>query len=117
MEAFDWNKDPFDYLETYKTLMLLHDYLNGIICKTFPATLNGSTRKWFNNLQRNNINSFSELSQHFARRCYRRLATYLVNVKQAKGESLRDYVAHFNQEVMQVDDADEKVVLTAFMGE
>lgn len=41
---------------------------------------------------------------------------YLLNVKQTKGESLRDYVSRFNQEVMQVDDADEKVVLTTFMG-
>lgn len=42
--------------------------------------------------------------------------TYLLNVKQTKGESLRDYVSHFNQEVMQVDDADKKVMLIVFMG-
>lgn len=29
---------------------------------------------------------------------------------------LRGYVSHFNQKVMQVDDVDEKLVLTTFMG-
>lgn len=28
---------------------------------------------------------------------------------------MRDYVSHFNREVMQIDDADDKVVLTTFM--
>lgn len=121
MEPFDESKDPFDHLETYKTLMLLHDYSDGVMCRVFSTTLKGLTRKWFNSLQPNSINSFYELSQsftgHFIRgRCYHRPATYLLNVKQAKGESLRDYVSWFNHEVMQVDDADEKVVLTVFMG-
>lgn len=121
MEPFDGSRDPFDHLETYKILMFLHDYLDGVIRRAFPATLKGSPWKWFNSLQPNSVNSFSELSLCFAKhfiggRRYRRSATYLLNVKQVKGESLRDYVSRFNQEVMQVDDADEKVVLTAFMG-
>lgn len=91
IESFDRSKDPFNHLETYKTLMLLHDYSNGVMCKAFPATLKGLARKWFNNLQPNNIDSVSKLSQsfacHFIRgRCYRWPATYLLNVKQAKGE-------------------------------
>lgn len=86
MEPFDGSKDPFDHLETYKTLMLLHDYSDGVMCRAFLATLKSSTRKWFNSLQPNIINSFSELSESFAShfiggRCYRWLATYLLNVK------------------------------------
>lgn len=101
MEQFDRSRDLFDHLETYKTLMLLHDYLDGVMCRAFPATLKGLASKWFNSLQPNNINSFYELSQLFAdhfigRRRYHKPATYLLNVKQAKGESLRDYVSHFN---------------------
>lgn len=35
MEAFDRNQDPFDHLKVYKTLMHLHDVLDGIMCKMF----------------------------------------------------------------------------------
>lgn len=101
IEWFDGSRDPFNHLETYKTLMLLHDYSDGVMCRAFSATLKGSAHKWFNSLQPNSINSFSKLNQLFARhfiggRRYHRHVTYLLNVKQTKGESLRDYLSHFN---------------------
>lgn len=121
MQAFDGSKDPFNHFETYKTLILLYDYSDGVMCRAFSATLKGLVRKWFSSLQPNIINSFFKLSQLFAShfiggRRYHRPATYLLNVKQVRRESQRDYVSRFNQEVMQVDNADEKVVLIAFMG-
>lgn len=87
MEAFDGNQDPFDDLETYKTLMLLYNYYDRIMCKAFLATRKGLARKWFGNLLPSSINSFSELSQLFANhfiegRHYRNPTTYLLNVKQ-----------------------------------
>lgn len=101
MELFDGSKDPSDHLETNNTLMLLHDYSNGVMCRAFSATLKGSACKWLNSFQPNSINSFSKLSQLFAGhfiggRRYHMPATYLHNVKQAKGEPLRDYVSRFN---------------------
>lgn len=42
MESFDGSKDPFDHLKTYKTLMLVHGYLDGVMCWAFLATLKGS---------------------------------------------------------------------------
>lgn len=65
MEPFDRSQDPFDHLETYKTLMLLHDYSDEVMCRAFPVTLKVSARKWFNSLQPKSINSFFELSQLF----------------------------------------------------
>lgn len=121
MEAFDRNWDPFDHPETYKTLMLLHNYSDRIMCRAFLATLKGSIRKWFGNLIILKADLFSKLSKLFAShfiggRCYQNPATYLLNVKQSKEELLRDYDSRFNQEVLQLDDVDKKVVLTAFMG-
>lgn len=81
--------------------MLLQLYSYGIMCKAFLATLKGLAWKWFINLQSNNINFFSKLSQSFSShfiggRHYRRLATYLLNIKQVNEELLRDYASKFN---------------------
>lgn len=51
METFDGSQDAFDHLETYKTLMLLYDYSDGIMCRAFPATLKGLVGKWFDSLK------------------------------------------------------------------
>lgn len=48
--AIRWKQGPFDHLKMYNTLMLLHDYLDEVMCRAFPATLKGSTQKWFNSL-------------------------------------------------------------------
>lgn len=38
-----------------------------------------------------------------------------MTVRQQKEESLREYVGRFNQEMLVVDDVDDKVAVTAFM--
>ena len=45
VETFDGKKDPLDHLETYKTLMQLHNVPDEIICMAFPTTLKGSSRQ------------------------------------------------------------------------
>ena len=62
VENYDENKDPLDYLKSFKTLMHIKGILNEIMCKAFPATLKGSIRIWFNRLTPNSISSFKELS-------------------------------------------------------
>lgn len=39
---------------------------------------------------------------------------HILNIRQAEGESLRQYVDHFNKEVLQVDEAEDQVILTTF---
>ena len=41
--------------------------------------------------------------------------THLLNVKQKEGETLRSYLTRFNKEMLLVDEADDKVVLMAFI--
>ena len=38
---------------------------------------------------------------------------HLLNIQQ-EGESLRQYVTHFNKELLQVDEAEDQVILTTF---
>ncbi len=120
LENFDGTKDPFDYLEAFKTIMQLQAVLEEIMCQAFPMGLRGSTRVWFNKLKSKSIGSFVQLSRAFIdhfiggqrRGCP---PTHLLNVKQMEGESLRAYVHRFNKEAMQIDHPKENVTLTAFM--
>lgn len=77
---------------------------------------------WLKKLKAESINTFTELTKQFmshfiSGQRYRRPVTYLFNIKQSKGESLRDYVTKFNKGVLQVDKANEKMMLIAFMEE
>ncbi|XP_059658660.1 uncharacterized protein LOC132304983 [Cornus florida] len=121
IESFAGTKDPIDHLETFQALMHLHAMPDEIMCRAFPTTLKGSARVWFNKLKPGTIETFEELSKRFighfiAGQKHRRPATYLLTVKQQKGESLRDYIGCFNTEMLQVEEADGKVALAAFMG-
>ncbi|XP_059650655.1 uncharacterized protein LOC132296472 [Cornus florida] len=121
IESFDGSKDPLDHLETFQALMHLHAMPDEIMCRAFPTTLKGSARVWFNKLKPGTIETFEELSKGFvghfiAGQRHRRPATHLLTVKQQKGESLRDYISRFNTEMLQVEEADDKVALAAFMG-
>ncbi|XP_059669488.1 uncharacterized protein LOC132314673 [Cornus florida] len=121
IESFDGTKDPIDHLETFQALMYLHAMPDEIMYRAFPTTLKRSARVWFNKLKPGTIETFEELSKRFmgyfiASQKHRRLVTYLLIVKQQKGESLRDYIGRFNTEMLQVEEADDKVALAAFIG-
>uniref|UniRef100_A0A2N9HQF1 Retrotransposon gag domain-containing protein n=1 Tax=Fagus sylvatica TaxID=28930 RepID=A0A2N9HQF1_FAGSY len=120
LKNFNGTKDPFDYLEAFKTIMQLQAVPEEIMCRAFPMGLRGSARVWFNKLESESISSFVQLSRafidHFIGGQRRgRPPTHLLNVKQMEEESLKAYVQRFNKEAMQIDRAKEDVTLTAFM--
>ena len=120
LEIFDGTKDPFDHLESFKTMMCLQGVLNEIMCRAFPTTLKGSTRIWFKKLTPGFMGSFAQLNRSFFNHFiggqrYGQPTTHLLNVKQKEGETLRSYLTRFNKETLLVDEVDDKVVLTAFI--
>jgi hypothetical protein len=120
LENFDGTKDPFDYLEAFKTIMQLQAVPEEIMCRAFPIGLRGSARVWFNKLESESIGSFIQLSRafidHFIGNQRRgRPPIHLLSVKQMEGESLRAYVHCFNEEAMKIDRPKKGVTLTAFM--
>lgn len=120
-EPFDGAGDPLDHLETYKAFMLLHGVPYQIMYRAFPTTLKVSARVLFGKLTSGSIETFSRLSQLFVEHFYgghhqHRPVTYLLNVKQKEGETLRAYLKCFNNEALLVDKVDDKVVLTTFIG-
>jgi hypothetical protein len=120
LEIFDGSKDPLDHLESFKTVMCLQGVPDEIMCRAFPTTLKGPARVWFKKLMPGSVGSFAQLSRLFFNHFiggqrYGRHTTHLLNVKQKEGETLRSYLTRFNKEMLLVDGADDKVVLTAFI--
>jgi hypothetical protein len=120
LENFDGTKDPFDYLEAFKTIMQLQAVPEEVMCRAFPLGLRGSAMVWFNKLESESIGSFVQLSRafidHFIGSQRRgRPPTHLLSIKQMEGESLRAYVHRFNEEAMKIDRPKEDITVTAFM--
>ncbi|GFS45221.1 hypothetical protein Acr_00g0094950 [Actinidia rufa] len=91
LKVYEGKANPMDHLDSYNNLMMLQGYSDEVMCKAFSATLKGPTRV----RQKN--------------------ASYLFTVYHKDGESLKDYVRHFIQVVMKVEDPSDKVVVMAIM--
>ena len=120
IKSYDGVKDPFDHLETFKTLMHLQGVPDEIICRAFPTTLKGHAKTWFSRLTPNSINTFKELSAQFTSHFigghrYKRSTTCLMSIKQREDEMLRSYITRFNKEALSIDEADDKILVAAFI--
>ncbi|XP_050259004.1 uncharacterized protein LOC126704003 [Quercus robur] len=119
LEPFDGLKDPLDHLNTFRTTLGLQQPPDEILCRSFPTTLKGVAREWFNKLPTSSIDNFEQLSSSFVRHFVggqrlKRTANHLLTMKQGEKEPLRSYVTCFTRGMLEVDEADDKVHLTTF---
>ena len=120
VEPYDGSKDPLNHLESFKTLMHLQGVADEIMCRAFPTILNGPARIWFSRLTPNSISTFKELSAQFASHfigghMYKKSTACLMNIKQREDETLRSYIARSNKETLSIYEADDKILIAAFM--
>ena len=119
VEAYDNSKDPLDQLESFKTLMHLQGVADKIMCRAFSTMLKGLTRVWFSRLTPNSISTFNELSAQFVLHFigghrYKKSIVCLMSIKQWEEEMMRSYITYFNKEALSIDEADDKILVTAF---
>ncbi|XP_043809109.1 uncharacterized protein LOC122722469 [Manihot esculenta] len=112
MTAYDGAGNPREHVLNYKTFIELQTLSDALMCKAFPMTLSGPVRAWFNNLEAGSISSFGDLATRFISRFIAgvpadRKTSYLETIKQRRDESLREYVARFNTEALQIPELDE----------
>ena len=67
LELYDGSKDPLDYIESFKTLMLLQMTPDEVICKAFPTTLKEATRVWFSKIPPRTVADFEQLNKGYVR--------------------------------------------------
>ena len=89
------------------------------MCKAFLTTLKGATKVWFGKLPLGTIANFEQFNKGFVghfigRQRHKKPTRHLLNIYQVEGESLRQYVTCFNKELLQVDKAEDQVILMSF---
>ena len=90
------------------------------MCRAFPTTLKGVTRIWFSRLTPNSVSTFKELSAQFTAyfiggHRYKKSTACLMSIKQREDETLRSYISCFNKETLSIDEADDKILVVAFI--
>nr|CAN67612.1 hypothetical protein VITISV_011155 [Vitis vinifera] len=105
---YDGSNDPFDHIMHYRQLMTLDIGNDALLCKVFPASLQGQTLSWFHRLPPNSIGNFRDLSEAFVGQylCsarHKQNISTLQNIKMQDNESLREFVKRFGQAVLQVE--------------
>ncbi|RDX68666.1 hypothetical protein CR513_52319, partial [Mucuna pruriens] len=97
VKSFDDTQDPHAYLQAFQTQMNISRGNDSLSCKLFLGTLKGVAMHWLANLPARTIRSFIDLV-----------------ILQTKGESLKSYLARFNNATVQVNDQDQKFFVKAF---
>ena len=74
---------------------------------------------WFSKLPASSIVNFEQLNDSFVRHVigaqhYKRPTSYLLTIRQQEGESLREYVRRFNKVMLEIDEANDQVIMTTF---
>ena len=105
LESYDGSKNLLDHIESFKTLMLLQMTPDEVMCETFPTTLKRAARVWFSKILLGTIADFEQLNKGFVHNFiggqrHKKPTGHLLNIQQAEGESLRQYVTRFNKELL-----------------
>ncbi|XP_058075684.1 uncharacterized protein LOC131224158 [Magnolia sinica] len=110
--------DPSEHVEAYRSWMQIQTATDAMMCRWFSITLTGSAQSWYRQLRPNSINSFVELSrlyltQFISGKRSQKPNTHMFAIKQEPKESLKDYIAHFNEKALLIEDYDDKMALAA----
>ena len=100
LEPFDGLKDLQDHLNTFKTILGLQQPPDEILCRSFPTILKWAAREWSTKLPTSLVDNFKQLSNAFLHHFIKgqrpkRLADYLLTIRQGEKETLRSYVKCF----------------------
>ncbi|KAL6312998.1 hypothetical protein AAG906_012405 [Vitis piasezkii] len=117
--TYDGTNDPFDHIMHYRQLMTLDIGNDALLCKVFPASLQGQALSWFHRLPPNSVDNFRDLSEAFVGQylCsarHKQNISTLQNIKMRDNESLREFVKRFGQAVLQIEACSMDAVLQIF---
>ncbi|RVW59243.1 hypothetical protein CK203_101424 [Vitis vinifera] len=117
--TYDGSSNPFDHIMHYRQLMTLDIGNDMLLCKVLPTSLQGQALSWFHRLPANSIDNFRDLSEVFVGQylCsarHKQNISTLQNIKMQENETLKEFVKHFRQAVLQVESYNMDAILQIF---
>ena len=99
--------------------MYSHD--DRIICRVIPSSLKDVASNWFYSLRPNSLHSFDEVSrafvdQYISRKEIMKNNHTLMSIKMGGGESLKNYLSRFQNEMDTIHNCSDEVAAAAFIG-
>ncbi|VFQ61815.1 unnamed protein product [Cuscuta campestris] len=119
IRRYDGTTYPQEHFNRYQTLMNVVTFSEEVLCRSFPATLDGLASEWFNELPERKIESWEDLARrflvHFAGNRKKKLHfSHLLSVRQRPDEPLREFLARWKLETTRVYGADDQTRLSTF---
>ena len=105
--TYDGKSDPHEHIITLNNIMEIIEANDSLKCKFMVDIFKESTLRWYMNLPRYSIVCYQDFTkkmvQQFSTGRHQKVSTTtLFNVCQLPSESLRDYMARFNEETIKV---------------
>jgi hypothetical protein len=119
LSVFDRKSDPMEHVTAFNTRMAVVGAPDSLKCKLLAGTLSDAALWWYMNLPRFSIISYQDMTrkliQQLSASRHRKVpATSLFNVRQGHNESLKDYLARFNDITIKVINPNQEVFVGAF---
>uniref|UniRef100_A0A2N9H5X7 Integrase catalytic domain-containing protein n=1 Tax=Fagus sylvatica TaxID=28930 RepID=A0A2N9H5X7_FAGSY len=68
LDIYNGRTDPVDYIDHYHHRIALWRYKDPLMCRIFPSSLGEVALRWFNQLERGSIGSWSQMAEVFVGR-------------------------------------------------
>ncbi|GKC38978.1 reverse transcriptase domain-containing protein [Tanacetum coccineum] len=120
VKTYDRSGDPEDHIKLFQSAAKIERWAMPTWCHMFNLTLIGNARVWFDKLPKESIDSYEDLREAF-RENYRQQTKHIKDpveihhIKQRDGESTKDFMERYKEEVMDVEGAPECMKISGFM--
>jgi len=116
MSRYDGTTDLEEHVDVFTTQAGLYTSDDAILYRVFPTSLKGSALNWFTRLPPNSIDCFDTLVTRFGiqfvtSKPHHLTSLALINIRQEKGESLREFMKRFGMISLNISNLNPEVAM------
>ncbi|CAA0833865.1 Unknown protein, partial [Striga hermonthica] len=113
---YDGSSDPDSHIGLYTSWMDLHGATNALRCRMFSLTLGPKAQRWYHSLYPHSISTWGQLRAAFRSHFIGSQINLapkesIANIVQGEDESLKDYIARFNDRVQNMEQCHPEALL------
>ncbi|KAK2393494.1 hypothetical protein QL285_055433 [Trifolium repens] len=119
LPAFDGKTDPSEHLMAVGTQTAIIGAADHLKCKLLSGTLKEAALRWYMNLPKNSIESWTDFQRKFIQQFsgskhIKVTATSLFTIHQNPAETLREYLARFCEATIKISNPNQEMFVAAF---